>query len=209
MQAKQLNYKAGCNKFEFSPEISKQARKKLTDPTLALIRVMVSRLLFGLVVLPLSLQYSSSALSNPPEEFGGGGLQQPSPPPTSSGLRVGFYQYTCPNAEAIVRDEMAKIISRVPSLAGPLLRMHFHDCFVNVSVRGYALMHACILVRLLLKKNRVCDAGMRRFRSSEQHRARAAIREGGDTEPHLARLRHRRPREGEAGAGLPWSGVVC
>lgn len=97
---------------------------------------MVSRLLFGLVVLPLSLQYSSSALSNPPEEFGGGGLQQPSPPPTS-GLRVGFYQYTCPNAEAIVRDEMAKIISRVPSLAGPLLRMHFHDCFVNVSVRTW------------------------------------------------------------------------
>uniref|UniRef100_A0A0D9W9W1 Peroxidase n=1 Tax=Leersia perrieri TaxID=77586 RepID=A0A0D9W9W1_9ORYZ len=33
--------------------------------------------------------------------------------------------------EFIVRDEMAKIISRVPSLAGPLLRMHFHDCFVN------------------------------------------------------------------------------
>lgn len=141
VQVKQLNYKAGCNKFEFSPEISKQARKKLTDPTLALIRVMVSRLLFGLVVLPLSLQYSSSALSNPPEEFGGARLQQPSPPPTS-GLRVGFYQYTCPNAEAIVRDEMAKIISRVPSLAGPLLRMHFHDCFVNVSVRTWPCMHA-------------------------------------------------------------------
>jgi hypothetical protein len=68
--------------------------------------------------------------------------------------------------------------------------------------------------RIVLKRRRteelcVIYAGMRRFRSSEQHRARAAIREGGDTEPHLARLRHRRPREGEAGAGLPWSGVVC
>jgi hypothetical protein len=27
---------------------------------------------------------------------------------------------------------MTRIISHVPSLAGPLLRMHFHDCFVNV-----------------------------------------------------------------------------
>ncbi|CAN6164168.1 unnamed protein product [Urochloa humidicola] len=46
-------------------------------------------------------------------------------------LEVGYYSNTCPNAEAIVREEMEKIISAAPSLAGPFLRLHFHDCFVR------------------------------------------------------------------------------
>ena len=48
-------------------------------------------------------------------------------------LEIGYYSKTCPNVEAIVREEMEKIISAAPSLAGPLLRLHFHDCFVRVS----------------------------------------------------------------------------
>ncbi|CAL9778714.1 unnamed protein product [Musa acuminata subsp. burmannicoides] len=47
------------------------------------------------------------------------------------GLSLGYYSKTCPNAEAIVFEEMAKVIKVAPSLAGPLLRMHFHDCFVR------------------------------------------------------------------------------
>ncbi|WOL15119.1 Peroxidase [Canna indica] len=46
-------------------------------------------------------------------------------------LSIGYYSKTCPNAEAIVLDEMTKVIKVAPSLAGPLLRMHFHDCFVR------------------------------------------------------------------------------
>ncbi|XP_047062321.1 peroxidase 1-like [Lolium rigidum] len=46
-------------------------------------------------------------------------------------LEIGFYSKTCPNAEDIVREEMVKIIAAAPSLAGPLLRLHFHDCFVR------------------------------------------------------------------------------
>ncbi|CAN6164169.1 unnamed protein product [Urochloa humidicola] len=46
-------------------------------------------------------------------------------------LEIGYYSKTCPNVEAIVREEMEKIISAAPSLAGPLLRLHFHDCFVR------------------------------------------------------------------------------
>uniref|UniRef100_A0A453R7A1 Peroxidase n=6 Tax=Triticinae TaxID=1648030 RepID=A0A453R7A1_AEGTS len=46
-------------------------------------------------------------------------------------LEIGFYSKTCPDAEKIVREEMAKIIAAAPSLAGPLLRLHFHDCFVR------------------------------------------------------------------------------
>jgi len=46
-------------------------------------------------------------------------------------LVAGYYSKTCPDVEEIVRDEMEKIISAAPSLAGPLLRLHFHDCFVR------------------------------------------------------------------------------
>ncbi|RWW00737.1 hypothetical protein GW17_00036278 [Ensete ventricosum] len=50
----------------------------------------------------------------------------------AQGLSVGYYGKACPKAEAIVFEEMTKIIKVAPSLAGPLLRMHFHDCFVRV-----------------------------------------------------------------------------
>ncbi|XP_048132744.1 peroxidase 27-like [Rhodamnia argentea] len=47
------------------------------------------------------------------------------------GLKVGFYQKACPNAEAIVKEVIGQVMSVAPSLSGPLLRLHFHDCFVR------------------------------------------------------------------------------
>ncbi|XP_059664472.1 peroxidase 27-like [Cornus florida] len=49
----------------------------------------------------------------------------------AQGLKLGFYSKTCPSAEAIVKRTTAQFVSRAPSLAAPLLRMHFHDCFVR------------------------------------------------------------------------------
>ncbi|KAM0825659.1 hypothetical protein ACQ4PT_069403 [Festuca glaucescens] len=46
-------------------------------------------------------------------------------------LDVGHYSKTCPHVEQIVREEMLGILQEAPTLAGPFLRLHFHDCFVR------------------------------------------------------------------------------
>ncbi|KAI3457310.1 hypothetical protein Pfo_013973 [Paulownia fortunei] len=46
-------------------------------------------------------------------------------------LSTNFYKKTCPSVEATVNETTARFISRAPSLAAALLRMHFHDCFVR------------------------------------------------------------------------------
>ncbi|KAJ8439755.1 hypothetical protein Cgig2_009579 [Carnegiea gigantea] len=47
------------------------------------------------------------------------------------GLKVGFYKKSCPQAEVITKKVILKSILDARSLAGPLLRMFFHDCFVR------------------------------------------------------------------------------
>ncbi|KAJ6299846.1 hypothetical protein OIU76_020773 [Salix suchowensis] len=47
------------------------------------------------------------------------------------GTRVGFYATTCRRAESIVRATVQSHFTSDSSIAPGLLRMHFHDCFVN------------------------------------------------------------------------------
>lgn len=48
-------------------------------------------------------------------------------------LKVGYYAETCPEAEDIVRETMARARAREARSVASVMRLQFHDCFVNVS----------------------------------------------------------------------------
>ncbi|CAO2162490.1 unnamed protein product [Urochloa humidicola] len=47
------------------------------------------------------------------------------------GLQVGYYRKTCPRAETLVRAEVKKALRANPGVGAGLIRMLFHDCFVE------------------------------------------------------------------------------
>ncbi|XP_042429075.1 peroxidase P7-like [Zingiber officinale] len=46
-------------------------------------------------------------------------------------LSPAFYDSSCPNLESIVRSAMTQAINREQRMAASILRLFFHDCFVN------------------------------------------------------------------------------
>ncbi|KAJ9538395.1 hypothetical protein OSB04_031128 [Centaurea solstitialis] len=47
------------------------------------------------------------------------------------GTQVGFYRATCPRVETVVRSAVQSAFRSNPRIAPGILRMFFHDCFVN------------------------------------------------------------------------------
>ncbi|KAK1263690.1 Cationic peroxidase SPC4 [Acorus gramineus] len=52
-------------------------------------------------------------------------------PPLVKGLSYTFYKSTCPNLESIIRTQLQTAFKSNIGLAAALLRVHFHDCFVQ------------------------------------------------------------------------------
>jgi hypothetical protein len=67
-----------------------------------------------------------------------------------SSLEYDFYRQTCPQAEAIVRSSMARIYSEHQDVSPALLRLFFHDCFIEVAAPFPSFSS------LLFPKMRVC-----------------------------------------------------
>lgn len=49
-------------------------------------------------------------------------------------LSSNFYSSTCPNLLTIIRTAVNSAVSSESRMGASLLRLHFHDCFVNVSL---------------------------------------------------------------------------
>lgn len=52
--------------------------------------------------------------------------------PANAQLSPNFYGRTCPNVQGIVRNVMTQAVRREARIGASILRMFFHDCFVNV-----------------------------------------------------------------------------
>ncbi|XP_042513532.1 peroxidase 12-like [Macadamia integrifolia] len=57
--------------------------------------------------------------------------EEESSPPLVKGLSWTYYKSNCPKVESIVRSHLKKIFKQDIGQAAGLLRLHFHDCFVQ------------------------------------------------------------------------------
>ncbi|KAJ8478908.1 hypothetical protein OPV22_022635 [Ensete ventricosum] len=46
-------------------------------------------------------------------------------------LSPAFYATTCPNLQSIVRSVIAQVVAQEPRMGASMIRLFFHDCFVN------------------------------------------------------------------------------
>jgi len=54
--------------------------------------------------------------------------------PTIAKLTPNYYDKICPKALPIIKSIVKQAIVHEPRMGASLLRLHFHDCFVNVSL---------------------------------------------------------------------------
>lgn len=56
-------------------------------------------------------------------------------------LSTNFYVRACPRLPAIVRGVMTQTVRRNPRMGASILRLFFHDCFVNVNLKMISFLY--------------------------------------------------------------------
>lgn len=59
-----------------------------------------------------------------------------------SQLTPNYYDYSCPNALSTIKSVVEAAVQQENRIGASLLRLHFHDCFVNVRL----CMHVFIYI---------------------------------------------------------------
>ncbi|KAF3446366.1 hypothetical protein FNV43_RR11545 [Rhamnella rubrinervis] len=85
-----------------------------------------------LVIVAITLFSAALTLAHPGFNFGWGGHGGGGISGGSFGLFPEFYQFSCPQANDIVLSVLEKAIAKETRMAASLLRLHFHDCFVQL-----------------------------------------------------------------------------
>lgn len=52
-------------------------------------------------------------------------------------LSLSYYLNSCPEAEGIIQQKVGAWIQKDSTLAASIIRLHFHDCAVRVSIYGH------------------------------------------------------------------------
>lgn len=63
---------------------------------------------------------------------------------SSASLSPNYYHSVCPQALSTIKRVVEDTVKQEPRMGASLLRLHFHDCFVNVNQLTY--MHPCLFL---------------------------------------------------------------
>ena len=66
-------------------------------------------------------------------------------------LSATFYDSSCPNVSAVVRGVIEQAAQTDVRIGAKLIRLHFHDCFVDVSKSSHVFLIKLLIVSFIVR----------------------------------------------------------